>query len=412
MNIIKHTLSNGLKVLISKNTSTPISYVNILYNVGAKHEDPEKTGFAHLFEHLMFGGSRHVHEYDHVIEEIGGENNAFTNNDFTNYYVSFPGNNLDTVLWAESDRMNDLAINEEKLTIQKQVVIEEFKQRYLNAPYGRASHELRKLSYQVHPYRWPTIGLELNHIERATLQDVQTFYEKWYNPDNAILVYIGPIDPEEVFKKIEYWFGDIRKNRTIHLPLPAEPSQTEKRQKILKENVPFRAVYRAYHMPSRMDPQYVVCDLISDLLSEGRSGRLEQHLVKDNPIFSSISAYVGGDIDPGLFYIVGELRENVSWNQALTALDKELHAICEGNFSDDELIKAINQHQFVFSSSLVSMQERAVQLAFFELLGDWSLLLRQNQIYQSITRDAIIEVAQQIFSEHNCSEILYEPLDK
>lgn len=409
MKVIKHILPNGLKILIHHNSFTPISVLNILYNVGAKHENPDKTGFAHLFEHLMFEGSRNVPEYDHVIEEIGGENNAFTNNDFTNFYVSFPGNNLDVVLWAESDRMNDLDINENKINIQKQVVIEEFKQRYLNAPYGRASHELRKLAYQIHPYRWPTIGVEPAHIERATLEDVQNFYQNWYNPDNAILVYSGPIHPDEVLKKVEFWFGNIKKNKTSHVDLPVEPVQTEKRQKIIHEDVPFRAVYRAYHMPSRLHPDYPVCDLISDLFSEGRSGRLEQHLVKEKSIFSSITAYVGGDIDPGLFYIVGELKEGVSWENALSALDKELESICQGEFSDDELTKAINQHQFVFSSSLISSQEKAFQLAFFELLGDWSQLLQQNHIYQSITREDIVRVAKEIFAETNCSEILYEP---
>jgi len=409
MKIIYQTLANRLRVLIHPNPNTPLSCVNILYKVGAKYEDPEKTGFAHLFEHLMFGGSKNAKEFDHYIEKIGGESNAFTDNDHTNFYVTFPGENLDVVLWAESDRMNDLAINEKKLNVQKKVVIEEFKQRYLNAPYGLASHELRKLAFEVHPYRWPTIGIHPSHIERATLEDVQTFYEKWYNPDNVILVYGGPLDPDFVLKRIEYWFSPIQKHATIHPTLPQEPPQQTKKQKILQENVPFRAIYRAYHMPGRREFDYYVCDLISDLFSEGRSGRLEQHLVKDQQLFSDISAYVGGDIDPGLFYMVGELMESTSWETAFSALEAEIEAIQQGYFTDDELTKAIHQHLLVYASSLISIEEKMYQLAFAELLGDWQLIEKQKEIYQSITREDIMRVAQEIFREENCSEILYEP---
>jgi len=409
MEVIYHTLSNGLRVLIHPYTNTPLSCINILYNVGAKHENPEKTGFAHLFEHLMFGGSKNVDVFDHYIEKIGGESNAFTDNNHTNFYVIFPGKNLDVVLWAESDRMNDLAINEKKLQVQKKVVIEEFKQRYLNAPYGLASHELRKLAFEIHPYRWPTIGIDPSHIERATLDDVKTFYDKWYNPDNAILVYGGPLDPNFVLRRIEYWFEPIKKNKTNHEPIPQEPPQQAKKQKVLYEHVPFRAIYRAYHMPARRDFDYYVCDLISDLFSEGRSGRLEQHLVKDQQLFSDITAYVSGDTDPGLFYIIGELLESTSWDQALSALDNELASIKEGNFSDDELTKAIHQHLLVYATSLSSIEEKMYQLAFAELLGNWQLIKKQIDIYQSITRDDVIRVARQVFREENCSEILYEP---
>lgn len=408
----KHILPNGLKLLIHRDVSSPMAVVNILYGVGARDEDEERTGFAHLFEHLMFGGSKHIPEYDTPLEKTGGENNAFTNNDITNYYVTIPAVNLETAFWLESDRMLDLAFSEKSLEVQRKVVIEEFKQRYLNQPYGDAWLHLRPLAWKVHPYRWATIGKEISHIENATMEDVKAFYQKWYNPGNAIMCVAGNVDPDNILKMTEQWFGSIQKPHVAVHHIPAEPQQTERRHLTLQREVPFRSMYRAWHMPARLDPDYRACDMISDMLSNGPSSRLYQRLVKNRNLFSGLNAYISGDADPGLMIVQGELSDGVGFDEACKAVDDELRQIADGQFSNDELEKVKNKVESAFEFSKTSMLNNAMNLCQYEWLGDAAMLNQEVERYRSVTRDELIKVAQQVFRDNNLSELFYEPISK
>jgi predicted Zn-dependent peptidase len=405
----KFTLQNGLKVLIHNDISTPMAVVNILYGVGARDEDENRTGFAHLFEHLMFGGSVNIPEYDTPVEQAGGENNAFTNNDFTNYYISLPANNIETAFWLESDRMLNLAFSEKSLEVQRKVVVEEFKQRYLNQPYGDAWLHLRPMAFKTHPYKWATIGKEIGHIENATMDDVKAFYSKWYNPANAILSVAGPLDSKTVLPLIEKWFGGIDKPHSAIHQIASEPAQTEKRKLVLERDVPFRSVFKAWHMPERNHPDYKVCDLISDLLSNGPSSRLYQNVVKKLNLFSSLNAYISGDFDPGLFMIQGELSDGQSFDDALKAIDNEIAEIVAGNFSDHELEKVKNKIESAFEFAKTSILNKAMNLAIYEWIGDAADMNSEVEKYKQISRNDIIRVAKTIFRDNNLSELFYEP---
>ncbi|HBG71156.1 MAG: peptidase M16 [Bacteroidetes bacterium GWF2_43_63] len=405
----KFTLSNGLKVLVYNDKTTPMAVVNILYGVGARDEDENRTGFAHLFEHLMFGGSINIPEYDTPLEKVGGENNAFTNNDITNYHITLPAQNIETAFWLESDRMLSLAFSEKSLEVQRKVVIEEFKQRYLNQPYGDAWLYLRPLAYKEHPYKWSTIGKELSHIENATMSDVRAFYDKWYNPANAIMVVTGPLETDTVRKLAEKWFGSINKTHAAAHNVPQEPEQNEKRELTLERDVPFRALYQAYHMAGRENPDYKVCDLISDLLSNGASSRLYQNLVKDKNYFSGLNGYITGDYDPGLFVIHGELTGGYSFNDVIPAIKKEIEEIKKGNFSDRELEKVKNKIESTFEFSKTSCLNNAMNLAYNEWMGDADRINHEVAKYRAITREDICRVATSVFRDENLSQLLYEP---
>lgn len=406
----KHTLSNGLKLLIYKDKSTPMSVVNILYGVGARDEDENRTGFAHLFEHLMFGGSANIPEFDTPLEKVGGENNAFTNNDYTNYYVTLPAQNIETALWLESDRMLNLAFSEKSLEVQRKVVMEEFKQRYLNQPYGDAWLHLRPLAFAVHPYRWATIGKDLSHIENATMDDVKAFYEKWYNPANAIMTIGGPLETDQVIKLVEKWFGDIQKPQCAQHNILQEPKQTNKKTLTLDRDVPFRALYQAWHMPGRLDADYKACDLISDLLSNGASSRLYQNLVRDKNYFSSLNGYISGDFDPGLFIIQGELSDGFHFDDVKPAIEAEIQQIKDGKFSDRELEKVKNKIVSTFEFSRISCLNNAMNLSLYEWMGDAGMINQEVENYKAITRDDICRVANEIFCDTNLSELMYEPI--
>jgi zinc protease len=322
-----HSLSNGLRVISHYDDSTPLAILNILYDVGAKDEDPEKTGFAHLFEHLMFGGSVNIPEYDTPLQMAGGENNAFTSNDITNYYNQLPASNIETAFWLESDRLLSLAFTPKSLEVQRSVVIEEFKQRYLNQPYGDVWHHLRELSYTQHPYQWPTIGKEVSHIEKARLEDVKSFFFKHYNPANAILVVAGNCKPEHVFALAEKWFGPIE-NRNVYVRnIAKEPIQTASRTKKINAKVPLNALYKTYPMSDRLSEGYIAADMLSDILSNGKSSRLYQRLVLEQKLFSSVDAYISGELDGGLFTIQGKLNKNVPFEKAELAIQAELDKI-------------------------------------------------------------------------------------
>ena len=403
----RFVLSNGLKVLVHEDPTTPMAVLNILYDVGARDEDPDKTGFAHLFEHLMFGGSVNIPSYDEPLQRVGGENNAFTSNDITNYYITLPSVNLETAFWLESDRMLNLAFSEKSLEVQRNVVCEEFKQRYLNQPYGDVWLKLRPMAYKKHPYQWATIGKVLQHIEDATIDDVKDFFKKHYNPANAIMVVGGSVKLEQVKLLAEKWFGNIPGCVKPNRNLPAEPVQTEERTETIHANVPLNALYKVFHMPSRNDQGYYSSDLISDILSRGNSSRLFRNLLKDQKLFSEINAYLTGSLDAGLFVIEGKPLPGVSMDDAETAVWKELERLKTDFVNPEELTKVKNKIESTMVFSEMSLLDKAMNLAFFELLGDADRLNTETGKYLEVSSDQIREQAQNIFRKENSSTLYY-----
>ncbi len=403
----KFTLQNGLRLIVHQDRSTPIVAVNVLYDVGAKDEHPDKTGFAHLFEHLMFGGSINIPKYDAPLQQVGGENNAFTNNDFTNYYITLPKQNIETAFWLESDRMLDLAFSPKSLDVQRNVVIEEFKQVFLNQPYGDAWLLLRPLVYKTHPYQWSTIGKEISHIETASMNDVKAFYQKYYNPNNAILVVAGDIEANEIKELAEKWFGEIPKGEPSKRELTKEIEQTATRTLSVKRNVPVDAIYKAYHMCSRTDKDYHATDLLSDVLSNGESSRLYSKLVKEQKLFSELNAFISGDIDEGMFIISGKLMQNVSIEQAENAIHLELEKIKTDIITADELQKVKNKIESSLTFSEVNILTKAMNLAYYELLGDANNINKEVEHYEMVTVDDIRRIARELFRLENESTLYY-----
>lgn len=403
----QHKLKNGLELIVHSDHSSPIVCLNILYKVGSRNEDPNKTGFAHLFEHLMFGGSKNVKNFDEPLQNVGGDNNAFTNPDITNYYVTIPSNNVETAFWLESDRMLSLSFDPEVLEIQRKVVIEEFKQRYLNQPYGDVWLKLRPLAYQVHPYKWPTIGKEISHIEDATLDDVKEFFGRYYKPSNAILVVAGDISEENALALTEKWFGGIESEDVTPQLIPKEPVQTEERQMTVDADVPVSAIYKAYHMPSRLDRAYHATDLLSDILGRGSSSVLYQKLVKEKQLFSSISSYVSGSYDPGLFTISGKYNEDVTPEVANKAIEEVLGSFLKEGIDGSVLQKVKNQSEASTVFSEVDVLNRAMGLAYASFLGDANLVNTELRMLQSIEEDDIESVANSILQPDNCTTLFY-----
>jgi zinc protease len=403
----KHVLNNGLRVIANEDKTTPLVAVNIMYDVGARDENPDKTGFAHLFEHFMFGGSQNIPKYDEPLERIGGQNNAFTNNDVTNYYCTLPVQNIETGFWLESDRMNDLLFTPKNLEVQRNVVIEEFKQVYLNQPYGDAWLMLRPLAYKVHPYIWPTIGKSTTHIEEAKMDDVKAFYKKFYNPNNAVLTVSGNIKPEKVFRLAEKWFGQIENQGINNRNLPIEPVQNQSRAKEVYRDVPLDTIYKAYHMCERMGATYYATDLLSDVLSNGDSSRLTIELVKNKKLFSDISAYISGDKDNGLFVINGSLIQGVGMKEAEAAINLEIKKMMDEKPGERELQKVKNKVESGLVFSEANTLDKAVNLSYNELLGDAKLTNQFTDFYKAVSAEEIQQQANSVLREENCSTLYY-----
>ncbi len=408
INFSRFELANGLKVIVHEDDSTPMAAVNVLYNVGARDESPDKTGFAHLFEHLMFGGSANIPDFDDPIQRAGGENNAFTNSDVTNFYNIVPSQNIETVFWLESDRMLHLNIDKKVLDVQRKVVIEEFKETCLNEPYGDVWHHLADLAYKIHPYRWPTIGKIPKHVEDATLDDVQDFYNKYYNPNNAILVVAGDIKTDDIKGLTEKWFGEIPSGVTPQRRLPQEPPQMEMNQRIQLSNVPVDAIYLAFHTPARNAKDFYTADLLSDVLCNGGSSRLYRRLLRDQKLFTNIDAYITGNIDPGLLIIEGKPADGVSIEVAEAAIWKELEELKNEPIPETELQKLKNKIESTLVFSEANVLNKAINLAFFELLGDANMINEEVGAFQKITTNDLHRIAKQILTKENCSELYYK----
>lgn len=408
MRINKLQLDNGLRLVHHEDLGTQMVALNIIYDVGARDEHPDHTGFAHLFEHLMFGGSINIAAYDPPLQLAGGENNAWTNNDITNYYLTLPKDNAEIAFWLESDRMLGLAFNHSSLDVQRHVVVEEFKQRCLNQPYGDIGHLLRSLAYQVHPYRWPTIGKEPAHIEQATLQEVKEFFFRFYAPNNAVLAVTGNISWEETVRLTEKWFAPIPRRDVPVRCLPKEPLQIAERRLSVTRPVPLDALCMAYHMCGRNDADYHACDILSDILSNGRSSRLIQHLVVEQQIFSNIDAYISGSRDPGLFYICGKPVAGVTLEQAEAAVRREVDSLRTTLVSEHELEKVKNKFESTGIFGHLNYLNVATDLAWHELIGEAEDIDREVERYRSVTSEQLLRVAQQLFREENASILYYK----
>ena len=406
--INRKTLANGLRIVHSEDKNTQMVALNVLYNVGARDEHPDHTGFAHLFEHLMFGGSVNIPDYDTHVQNAGGENNAWTNNDITNYYITLPRQNVETGFWLESDRMLSLDFNERSLEVQRHVVVEEFKQRNLNQPYGDVGHLVRSLVYKEHPYQWPTIGKEPAHIENATLDEVKDFFFRFYAPNNAILAVTGNISFEDTVALAEKWFGPIPRRDVKPRNLPVEPQQTEERRLTVERNVPVDALHLVFHKCDRLHPDYYVFDMLSDLLSAGRSSRLIQHLVVERQVFGSVDAYISGSIDAGMFYVVGKLAPGITLEEAEAAVWQELEDMKTEDIAEEELEKVKNRYESEQIFSNINYLNVATNLAFFELIGRAEDINHEVEKYRAVTADRIKEVAKRTFVRENCSVLYYK----
>ena len=405
------TLANGLKVLVHEDHTVQIAVLNILYNVGSRDEQPDKTGFAHLFEHLMFGGSANIPSYDEPLQKVGGENNAFTSTDITNYYLTVPATNLETGFWLESDRMLSLSFDPKVLEVQRKVVIEEFKQRYLSQPYGDVWLKLRPLAYHVHPYQWATIGKEISHIENATMDDVKDFFFAHYVPNNAVLVVAGNVTFDQVKQLSEKWFGPIPAGKRTERKLPIEPRQNQKRTLEVNAKVPANALYKTYHMPGRFHPDYYAVDLLSDVLSRGQSSRMYQQLVKEKEIFTSVSSFVMSTIDPGLFVVSGRVKEGIDLMRAEKEVDGILQKIMTEGASEEELEKVKNQAEASLEFGEVEVMNRAMNLAFATLSGDPDWVNQEAKLISSVTLQDIKRVAGEVLRDENSSVMYYRAVN-
>ena len=403
----RFTLDNGLRVIVHEDHTTPMAVLNILYDVGARDEHPGQTGFAHLFEHLMFGGSVNIPDYDQPLQRVGGENNAFTSNDITNYYITLPATNLETAFWLESDRMLSLAFSKKSLEVQRNVVIEEFKQRYLNQPYGDVWLKLRPLVYKKHPYQWATIGKTIKHIEDAKIEDVKAFFKKHYNPQNAIMVVGGDVTPEQVRSLAEKWFAPIPAGEKYTRNLPQEPAQNEERRETVTAKVPLNDVYIAFQMGARLDNSYYAAELISDILSRGNSSRLYRNLVKERPVFSEVHAYMTGSLDKGMFVFEGKPLGNISIEAAEAALWGEIEKLKTEEVPADELTKVKNKIESTMIFSEMSLLDKAMNLASFELLGNADMLNHDTEKYTAVTAGEIIDLANGLFRKEISSTLIY-----
>jgi zinc protease len=401
------TLDNGLQVIVHEDKSTNIVAVNVAYKVGSRDEQEEHTGFAHLFEHLMFGGSLNIPSYDEPLQKAGGENNAYTTPDLTNYYLTVPANNIETGFWLESDRMLSLSFDPKVLEVQRKVVIEEFKQRYLNEPYGDVWHKIREMVYKVHPYKWPTIGKDISHIETATMELVRAFFKKYYVPNNAVLVVAGNVDANKAFSLAEKWFGPIPEGEDINRVILAEPRQMQSRLIEVNEDVPANAYYKAFNMPGRAAEKYYAADLLSDILGRGKSSRLNEKLVEKDKLFSEISAYVMGSFDPGLLVISGKLTSGTNFKQAETGVAEVIDELINSGPGEEELGKVKNQAISSLMFGEVQVLNRAMNLAYFALLGDANLVNTENKKLQSVDSQNILSQAQDILTEKNSSTLYY-----
>lgn len=403
----QHTLANGLRVVVNRDRQSKLAAVNLLYGVGARNEDPDRTGFAHLFEHLMFRGTRRIPNFDLPVQMASGDNNAFTNNDYTDFYITLPTGNIETALWLESDRMEGLDITPEKLHTEQKVVIEEYRQRYLNQPYGDQTLLLRALAYERHPYRWAAIGRTPDHIAGATLEEVRAFYRRYYRPANAILSISADLDEERMIALAERWFSGLEARPAEKAEIPAEPEQTAPRRQEVERDVPATTVTVAYHMGARRSPDFYTADVVSDLLSGGDSSRLYRELVRTQRLLTSVNAYITGDVDPGLFIFTGQLTDGVEPAAVEEAFAREIDRLQEGGISEYELEKVRNKFEANTLFGELNIMNKAMNLGFYAMLGDLELVNGELARYRAVGAEEIRSFCRRTFRSENSSTLIY-----
>ena len=403
----KKILKNSLTVIANRDRASRMAAVNILYRVGARNERPERTGLAHLFEHLMFRGTHNVPDFDTPVQMACGENNAFTNNDYTDFYITLPVDNIETALWLESDRMMGLNLSAEAVEIEKRVVVEEFRQRYLNQPYGDQNMLLRDMVYTSHPYRWATIGLSPDHIENASLEEIHDFYNRFYHPSNAILSVSADIEPERVFELAEKWFGDIEDTPEPIPTITPEPEQREARRKTVERDVPATTVTIAFQMGDRLSRDFFLGDMTSDLLAGGDSARLYERLIKKKQLFASVNAYISGDVDRGMFVFTGQLHPTTTEAEAEAAFWEEIEDLQRCNITAYELEKVKNKFEANTLFGELNVMNKAMNLGYYEMIGDLPLINREVEIYRSLTADDVADFSRRIFRPENSSTLIY-----
>ena len=398
----KTTLSNGLTVIANRDKASRMAAVNLLYKVGARNEDPSRTGLAHLFEHLMFRGTHQVPDFDTPVQMACG-----TNNDYTDFYITLPCDNIETALWLESDRMTGLNLSEEACQIEKRVVIEEFRQRYLNQPYGDLNMLLRSMVYKKHPYRWATIGIAPEHIEQATIEEIRGFYARFYHPSNAILSVSGDFPSDKIFSVAEKWFGEIADKAQAIDAIPQEPAQTEARRLEVERDVPATTIVIAFHMGNRLSHDFFLGDMTSDLLAGGDSARLYERLIKRKRLFASVNAYISGDVDCGMFVFTGQLLPTTTEAEAEAAFWEEIDKLKGGEISDYELEKVKNKFEANTLFGELNVMNKAMNLGYYEMIGDLGLITREVDIYRSLAREEVSDFSQRIFRIENSSTLIY-----
>ncbi len=405
----RRILSNGLRVLVHEDPNTPLAAVNVAYLVGSRDEVPDRTGLAHLFEHLMFSGSRNAPHFDDWLQRAGGENNAYTTNDYTTFYEILPAQNVETALFLESDRMLDLRITRRAFETQRRVVIEEFKETCLSEPYGDMLHHLSAMMYRVHPYRWPVIGLSPDHIASVTLEEVRAFYERWYTPNNAVLSICGPLKADDAFALAEKWFGAIPPGPSLERSFPAEAEGTGLCERILEAEVPVPAIFMAFRTPPRLHSDFYAADLLSDVLASGQSSRLYRRLVKERRLLSSVEASVTSTFDPGMLIVEAKLAEGVSIEEATGALWEELDALVEVPIEARELIKIQQRFENTVVYSETSVLNKAQYLGFYELLQRAELLNEEVELYRRVSAEDLQRAARQLFRREHALVLTYRP---
>ena len=403
----KYQLSNGLTVIANRDRTSRMAAVNLLYKVGARNESPTRTGLAHLFEHLMFRGTHLVPDFDTPVQMACGENNAFTNNDYTDFYITLPVANIETALWLESDRMMGLNLSAEAIEIEKRVVVEEFRQRYLNQPYGDQNMLLRDMVYTTHPYRWATIGLSPEHIEQATTEEIRDFYNRFYHPSNAILSVSADIDPKQVFQLAEKWFGCIKDTPYVVPTIEQEPQQLQARRLEVERDVPATTITIAFHMGNRLSRDFFLGDMTSDLLAGGDSARLYERLIKRKRLFASANAYISGDVDCGMFVFTGQLLPTTSEATAEEAIWEEIADLQAGNISEYEIEKVKNKFEANTLFGELNVMNKAMNLGYYEMIGDLPLINREVEIYRSLTAGDVADFSTRTFRKENSSTLIY-----
>jgi predicted Zn-dependent peptidase len=404
-----YQLKNGLTVVLHHDPKRTVVAVNVLYKVGSRNDPPGRTGFAHLFEHLMFGGSENVPDFDEALQLAGGENNAVTGADQTLYYDILPADNVETALWLEADRMARLKLDQKSLDTQKKVVVEEFKETCLEEPYGDLYHHLNDLVYKVHPYRWPVIGDRFEHIEDASLEDVRNFYYTYYRPDNAILAIAGGYDNSLIRSQIEKWFGDISPSGPEHRQpeLPEEPEQTETRRKEVVADVPSPVIYLSYRTPARMHPDFPAIDILCFLLGGGRSSLLYRRLVRDGDLFAEVSASHNDGLDSGSVMIDARPDEDADYDEARAALFTTVEEFVQKGVTEPQLAKVMNRLEQHNHFKSINISSRASELAFYAALGKPELINSELEQYLAVTVADVNRVARSYLRPESLSEVDY-----